>query len=303
MEPNIFSSALLHAIANAHKLQSNVGDWSEAIECFKRERKNNHWIQAHDTTPSGVAAIKAQVTTYDEYHQTPWGATFVNLVGQGLSAGLSSIDILDVGSGRSSTFKNLMSGHQSRGRYMSIDKGVSVKESKSLFGCGVLDSFQKSHLQADVFKLPLDWTDECRMLGMPGFEKCKVVILDIEPHGRELDVYDAIVDALDEVHIIVLKCVGSMDTMGMGFADYFLSSMLDRKRLVDYFGVSESNLTRDVFVIATRHDYIVRDGDGHSIRDRVGKGGRYGVYYEDSSQRPMVCVPSAKVVDELMFGP
>ena len=271
----MLTTVLINAMRNAHKLKSDVGDLSSATN--------------EDTF----------IKTYGTYKQTPWGATFTSLVGEYLISSSLGNNILDVGSGRSSTFKNLMSGHDfsrstSQKRYLSIDNKVTEAESAALwlFGSPELQCFDKRHIHADVFALLPDW--------VPTGHKFDVVIIDIEPHGREIQAYDAVASALTDVHLIVLKCIGSMEMWHTGLADFFLREMLERRRLLDYFGVSHDELTRDVFVIAT-HDEVVFDG---AVRNRLqSDGGKYGGRTSCHTLcKQMVLEPSATVFDELHSG-
>ena len=85
----------------------------------------------------------------------------------------------------------------------------------------------------------------------------------------------------------------------MACADRFLSTLLERKRLVDYFGVSDLDVTRDVFIVASRSP-VEFDG---SIQKSISNGGSFGIYPKDCAQKPMICCPSKNTIDELLLGP
>lgn len=261
---SVLSSAITHAMSNANTLKSNIGDWSD------------------------VASTKAIITASDSYKQTPWGATFTSLVGEQLL----EPSILDIGSGKSATFKNLIGENGKKvANYVSIDIQVSEETSKALL-VDVAGLKHHKHIQADIFELPLNWFVD--------HKKFDVVIIDIEPHGREIDVYDVIADNMKDIHLIILKCVGFIDLMGSAFADRFLYKLMSEKRLVDFFGVSNLNLTRDVFIIASRKGNEV-EFDG-CIRNRLmADGGKHRRYwYKEICYDSMLCEPSEKVVNELM---
>jgi hypothetical protein len=271
------SNAVSNAMLNAYKLKSSVGNWEDAVESLQNSKYTHNAI----------------ITAYDSYNQTPWGATFTSLLGRNLLASSLCNNILDIGSGRSATFNNLISKQNVTNeiRYVSIDNKISTDETKAF----LIDiQCLHTHIPEDIFKLPLNWFNN--------HKRFDVVIIDVEPHGRELEVYDVIADSLADNHLIILKCVGMIDLMGTAFADRFISKMLSRQRLVDYFGVANLNLTRDVFVIARSEGHHVKfDG---SIRNRIladdGKHSDY--FYEENWHKSMICYPSSKVVDELMHG-
>ena len=170
---------------------------------------------------------------------------------------------------------------------MSIDKTTS--DSDACFAESAFHGFDRTHLQADAFALPPDWS---------GHSKFDVLIIDVEPHGKEIMVYDNVVSSLADDHLVVLKCVGDLDIYGQALADFFLSAMLSRKRLIDYFGVADINLTRDIFAVVSKHD-VEFDG---TIQTLIGKDGAFAVYSNpDGQQLPMVCRPNKETTKQLMF--
>ena len=88
--------AILKALTSAHTHVSSIGDFSDQIESLQRMHANYdlYWN------------IKCARDNKKRFHQSPWGSTFVSHVGRQLPSSV----VLDVGSGKSSTFKNLIIG-------------------------------------------------------------------------------------------------------------------------------------------------------------------------------------------------
>jgi hypothetical protein len=98
-----------------------------------------------------------------------------------------------------------------------------------------------------------------------------IVLIDIEPHGREIDVYDKIRHLLKPTHMCILKHVASIDLVGAGYADAFIDE--HRDTLWDFFGendASSADGVRDVFVIlSNEHTRDIKCQ--HFARGRLAK--------------------------------
>jgi hypothetical protein len=80
-----------------------------------------------------------------------------------------------------------------------------------------------------------------------------IVLIDIEPHGREIEVYENIKHLMNPEHLCILKHVAFIDLFGSAFADRFL----DRYKacVIDSFCDDDKNHfvnMRDVFIVMTR---------------------------------------------------
>jgi len=254
--------------------------------------------------------------SYGKFAQMPWGMTLINLLGAALATDMDSVRVLDIGSGRSSTFMNLATGCAEKFEYVSVDRGLFHGEVTNLglssyrmswfyriigplykynnnykkihiFMCvaaykarrmlatihvsifcfmrwishcgrwSLADEpfaadkqwatlMKRTHISADVFHYTFIPALEKITVGGGKFD---VLIIDVEPHGKEMRIYDAVVPFLAKDHLVILKCVGCMDMYGSSLADTFIEKMRERNCVIDTWKTSDSNLTRDVFVI------------------------------------------------------
>lgn len=228
--------SIFDATRNAGTLRSKVADWSDHLN-EKGERM----------------AGKPDLEAYDRFRDRPWGCTFKNLLGEELAKN-GLVRILDVGCGKKTTFSNIAFGHDpARFLYTSIDKDPDVN----------------AHICADVF------TDMDAIRTRLGSQRFDMLILDIEPHGNETELYDAFKEYMANEYMVVFKCIAAMDMFQTSYADRALRHMMDNGDLVDFFAVSELNeMTRDVFAVGSK-DAEFKDEIGASLRIMGGKTTQY----------------------------
>jgi hypothetical protein len=104
-----------------------------------------------------------------------------------------------------------------------------------------------NHTQKDVFDIDFTATATTTVFD--------VVIIDIEPHGREIDVYEKIKCCMSpQNHLVILKHVANMDIFGSVLAHGFIKKYMDSRDVVDFFAESSFSScgTRDVFVVMGR---------------------------------------------------
>lgn len=185
----------------------------------------------------------------------------------------TSIGVLDVGCGEGKTAAKLLLGLAAAAagptttiRYASIDVKAFPHRVLEEAGGKTIRKLAHVHVQRDVFDPePVAFDDECVHVdppeggggegnGAPGPVSFKdggfdVVIIDIEPHGREREAYDRVRHLLKRgAHLCVLKHVAFIDLLAAKFADAFIDR--HRDRVVDYFGEYDSwGSVRDVFVL------------------------------------------------------
>lgn len=309
---SIFQKSLIEAVANACTLKSHAGDWFD-------KGKDNRMVYS-----------SAWCMCYDTYHQTMWGSTLVNVLGHGLvDAATAPLAILELGSGGHTTFKNLTAGIVNHKIvYHSVDRNPSpgvliprsaiddgdtanpdvihesgsmttltrtlVEWNKLLLGKDIRvveRPLEHVHHQQDVFGEKA-WMDA----ELPR-DRFDVLIVDIEPHGREVELVDMFEPYMKAEYLIIFKCIGTMDLYGSGLADKALRHLQGARKLLDMFAVTgEFELTRDVFAVCARTDTEL---DGSLYKSLLEKGS-LDVYTSSDTVMDSVCVrPSAELVRQL----
>jgi hypothetical protein len=140
--------------------------------------------------------------------------------------------VLDVGSGACRTIDALFKYAQIPW-YMSIDYKVPPVIHKNVKG---------------GYYMPLDILTEDIGHHDKSYD---VVIMDIEPHGKEVEVYEKIKHLMKENHLCILKHVGKMDLYGAQLADKFIHNYIDR--IADFYGecnfLDSTVEIRDIFIL------------------------------------------------------
>lgn len=215
-----YIKAIKKAIEEARSLKSGLADWSSIGDlCNVSEQNKNFYRDAF-------------LSSYDEYRQTIWGATYMNLLGKHLMN--KKMNVLELGSGTCRTIQNMTKGNpESAFEYTSIDRTTDS------------NCFGSRHIKADVFDVSaLDLGDDYCF---------DILILDVEPHGKEVEIYEKFARYGAAKHVVILKCVGWMGVFTTSLADRFLYHLKSTNRLVDYFGIGDCDFfTRDVTVVVSR---------------------------------------------------
>ena len=241
---SVFVQAIVTASQDACGLKSNIADWS-------KHRKYGGERMYH----------KDDLDAYKRFGDTLWGCTFKNILGRELCKD-RVIRILDVGCGKKTTYNNIVCGNggtdgeggSASFTYTSIDVNKEVAPDI----CG------------DVF---VDREMILEALRDKEVEKFNMLILDIEPHGHEIDLFEMFKEFLATEYIIVFKCIAVIDLYGSMMAHRVLEHMKKQRCLVDYFAVASLNsMTRDVFAVGGG----VFKGDIYNrMKEMGGKGGTY----------------------------
>lgn len=147
------------------------------------------------------------------------------------------VRILDVGCGQLRTISMLVDNGLLPVTYAGIDKRLD---------CGVL-SEAITRISSTRFTAK-DYVDVDKSdLGPEGYD---VLIVDIEPHGREVHVYERFKSFMKRTHLCILKHVGSLDGYGSYLADNFLRTYIKSGHVCDYYAQNDwKKEFRDVFVI------------------------------------------------------
>jgi hypothetical protein len=137
---------------------------------------------------------------YDTYKLSLREYDILKIIGKSLSL-KNSINVLDVGCGPASTAKILLSEIVNKVNY----KALGMPNLQN-------DYIIQSHLQQDIFD------DSC----VPDNFFYDIVIIDIEPHGCEIEVYEKIKKYMNPTHLCILKHIAYMDLYGDSLAKKFI---------------------------------------------------------------------------------
>lgn len=174
-----------------------------------------------------------------EYNMSYREVLIYSKLGACLSEQPKKLNVLDVGSGKLLTAKKLIKNTSFVGTYTAIDHQVDpTKHIHDLQR--FMDAFE--YYNIDILKE--DFVTD---------KKYDIVLIDVEPHGKEIEVYERLKHCLSETHLCILKHVGFIDLYGSCLADRFL--MKYEAYVSDYYGectgkiISTLHEIRDVFVL------------------------------------------------------
>lgn len=172
---------------------------------------------------------------YDKYYQSIWGTVFFNLLGEKLLAFSLSrqrkLHVLDVGCGASKHFCNMFEGlpdiSPDTCLYTSIDK------EKELTSIETTDDINKNRLEwlgqhVDRKHITMDVFDQKNSNTLGDND---LMIIDIEPHGKEWEVYQKFLPYMNQTHMLILKCIGNMCSFGSEYAETFISKVNESEHL------------------------------------------------------------------------
>ncbi len=299
---SMFQNALMEAVENAHTLKSHAGDWNNP------EHSKNLYM------------------CYGMYHQTTWGTTLLNLLGHKLvNSSTQPLAILELGSGDHKTFKNLTAGIVNcKILYHSVDRnptsGVLIPRSAIDHKDDNPDVFQESNAMTTLTRILVEWNKKILNKYTQVIERplehihhqhdvfdgtdlqlprntFDVLIVDIEPHGRERELVDMFESFMKDEYLIIFKCIGNMDIYGSTIADNVLRHLRQARKLHDMFACISFELTRDVFAVCTK---MSTDFDGTLYNSLLEKG-CLEVYIKGSDIFDSVCVtPSKELIRQLI---
>lgn len=136
-------------------------------------------------------------------------AKLYEVLGRELTTGVDGFNILDVGCGSGMTASRLLADIQTNVCYTSIDQSTyPTKVSHPMV--------KHDHFMLDIFQ------------NIPPLPQCyDVVLIDIEPHGKEIEVYEKIKHVMKPSHLCILKHVCYIDLYGSYHADKFIGKYYD----------------------------------------------------------------------------
>lgn len=253
MKCNVYEECLKKALENARYLKSKGFDWSgvHLIDYVHILRDTSNYVCDSEHRD---LYIKAYIECYDSYKNTIWACVYSNLlmgyIMDTLTDTNNQISILDVGCGTCMHFRSMCKGIDSKNisKYTTIDKKSSKELHSKLYD--EHPTIFHTHMQIDI----LDENISSLLDEALHHDTYDIVVLDIEPHGNEIKIYERIYPYLKQEHIVICKCIGFIDLYGPSMANDFLSNVQEANILHTYFGVCELSgyLTRDVVAIINK---------------------------------------------------
>jgi len=273
MQSNFFIKAIKKALNNSYNLKSNIRNWSEVNLIELYQSRNNDYIEVFKDA-------------YDNFKRTIWGVIFFNLFGEYILENKinNKIKVLDIGSGRSLMFQNIVNGNNPKDNfeYTSIDNKNESLLSKEC------NDMKRYHIKADIF-------NDIIFLS----ENFDILIIDIEPHSREIEIYNKFSKYLSETHLVILQCIGNMDLYGSSLADKFIDHYLREEKIIDYLAINEINyLIRDVLIVLSKTSCKFQGDICNFIKS---DGGKFTTY-SDLNIKNYVCEPSQIIINKLLHG-
>ncbi len=173
---------------------------------------------------------KKYISAWEKYNLSVTEREVYQKLGEEINK-LCKPNVLDVGSGKHMTAFALLK-HVDVHKYLSIDKSIESTQ---------YNKFSKRvenwiHYDFDIF--------ENEILDNGQFD---IIIIDIEPHGREIEIYEKIKHLGKDVHIVILKHVTYVNGYGAQCADNFIDKYKDY--IYDFYGEYSTKSIRDVFLI------------------------------------------------------
>ena len=180
--------------------------------------------------------LKERVYAYDKYRLS---ARELNLYKE-LGNRIGGLSILDIGSGTCMTASAIIENCNSKISYCSIDKNIDPSNIlQNLIIDNMIGYFE--HYHHDVFE-----TDFNTKIALKN--KYDIMLIDIEPHGREIEVYEKFKKFMNDEHLCILKHVAFIDLIGCAFADKFIEKY--NYIIKDYFAERDINdEIRDVLIV------------------------------------------------------
>ena len=179
--------------------------------------------------------LQESLTYYDQYKLYLREHKLYQRLGQTLP---DKVKILDVGSGEGMTTYVFLSKMKDINiEYVSIDKS---REPTRVIKAG-FRNFKHTHMNVDIFDTELS---------ISLLHDFDIVLIDVEPHGKEIEVYEIIKNCMKKTHLCILKHVSFIDLYGSCLIDRFIHTYYND--VLDYFAEYDQDWfkqVRDCFVV------------------------------------------------------
>lgn len=252
---SMYEYGLTNAVKNARYLKSKGFDWSSInLYDFHIIQKEVRFITPTCSHPLFNLAhfneyMKVTRHVYEKWkYSNMWEIVLYNLLMEYVLANNPSVSILDVGSGTSEQFRIMCTGLDTSriATYTTIDKKPSSEIHNILYKEYPEIQSRHKHIEVDVFNSK-DELRDCQ-------NQFDILIMDVEPHGKEIDVYNIVYPYMRNEHIVICKCIGFIDLFGSAMANRLLLHMQAMSILHSSFGCCDINyLTRDIIAIVNKN--------------------------------------------------
>jgi len=175
-----------------------------------------------------------------EYQHTRIAVRFYGTLGRALAAA-APLSVLDVGSGTLCIASMLMAANKNVAQYTAVD----IREDASKHVSKISDHIERfSYIREDYQNLTADHL-------IP--DAYDVVIIDVEPHGRDGFVYSKVKPFMKPHHLCICSCLGAIDCYCHGMADAMIDHLMLDRCVFDYFGQVNSSVGwRDVLLVMSK---------------------------------------------------
>lgn len=213
-------------------------DFNDSV--YTAIKDSEYLLDVDDDTKSSIYCSSTTCHVSFNYNMSYREVLIYSKLGKCLSQhSTQKLNVLDVGSGELLTAKKLIHDTSFVNTYTTIDNKIDPSEYiHDIQHC--IDTFE--YFNIDILKD--DFVTD---------KKYDIVFIDVEPHGKEIEVYERVKHCLSPKHLCILKHVGFIDLYGSYLADRFLSKY--EEHVSDYYAESVRNIistlhqVRDVFII------------------------------------------------------
>lgn len=183
----------------------------------------------------------AFIHAYENYGQYSPGAEFIKYLATVALDRFGTIAILELGSGKCKTVSNLLAGIPSDTNvaYHSIDKYVYTEV--------VYPALTRTHHRGCAFQ-----DDTYTNIPKDCFN---ILIVDVEPHGKEIELVQKCQPFMKQEYIVIFKCIGFMDMWCYDLAVRTLTYMKDHVKLIDTVHCKDSEF-RDVIALCAKEGQV-----------------------------------------------
>jgi hypothetical protein len=269
---------LYRALVSAQEIDKNMNQWRqrpvEAEAVFDTHSLMHEVIPERKPLYQEFRELTSDL--FGKYRMSIFESNVLFMLGKYMSEDVSKISILDVGSGSGKMAKALLSQIKPsvQVQYTSIDYQVvpvleSVENAEQedpleteeakinrYFRKGkkvYLDSVEHiEHEHHSVDALEIEDAELCTTLGVgEGKKVYDLIIIDIEPHGSEIRLYEKFQTFLKEEHICIIPhCF--IRTFGPWFAGPFLTKFIELGHIIDYYAQDLNCDMNDMYMVMKR---------------------------------------------------
>jgi hypothetical protein len=235
---------LYRALVSAEEFTENMHRWGRKPEEAKIDMNTFRKIVAADPERNRLYQEFSQLDLelWKKYKMSIFESNVIFMLGKYMTEDVSELNILDVGSGSGMLANALLSLVKTASvqvHYTSIDYKVKPTLES-------VENVEHEHHSFDA--LVIDDSELKKALGER--KKYDLILIDIEPHGDEIRLYEKFRNFMKEEHICIIPhCF--MQT-GPYFARPFLKKFIELGHMVDYYAQDYRNDSKDIYMVMKR---------------------------------------------------